>query len=161
MKTFHSELGTKNQEILKLKEEKANVEISLASALEEKKIFDAALETLRGDLHKVENSFWQMKQELVSKMSELDQVRKEKLQVEIELKEAIESSKVKQDEVAQQKSSTAIEAATENLKKLETKNKQLTEEVDELRSQMTELNDRFVLKIFSPVILCNHPKIKM
>lgn len=144
LKTFYSELSSKNQEILKLKEDKASVEISLASALEEKKIFDAALETLRGDLHKVENSFWQMKQELGAKMTELDQVRKEKSQVEIELKEAIESAKIQQDVATERGSSAAIEAATENLNKLETKNKQLTQEVAELRSQMTELNDRLV-----------------
>lgn len=156
LKTFYSELSSKNQEILKLKEDKASVEISLASALEEKKIFDAALETLRGDLHKVENSFWQMKQELGAKMTELDQVRKEKSQVEIELKEAIESAKIQQDVATERGSSAAIEAATENLNKLETKNKQLTQEVAELRSQMTELNDRCVHEVHEKEALEKH-----
>lgn len=156
LKSFYVELSVKNQEILKLKEEKANVEISLTSALEEKKIFDAALETLRGDLHKVENSFWQMKNELGAKMTELEQVRKEKLQVETELKEAVENSKVQHDAAAEEKSNAAIAMATENLKKIETKNQQLTQEVGELRIQMTELNDRCVHEVHEKEALEKH-----
>ncbi|GAB1603837.1 hypothetical protein Ahia01_000665000 [Argonauta hians] len=83
---FQAELSDKNQELLRLKEEKAAVDISLLAAQQEKKVFDSSLDTLRADLGKVEHSFWHMKQELGSRVAELEQVRadRDKLRAELE-----------------------------------------------------------------------------
>ncbi|CAG5135781.1 unnamed protein product [Candidula unifasciata] len=81
-----SDLTKKDQEILSLKEEKANTEIALRSALQEKASVDKALEILKSDMGRVEKSFKQMKQELNQRLAELELARleKEKLQEEVD-----------------------------------------------------------------------------
>ena len=92
---FQNTLANKDTEILRLKEEKANTEIALKSALQEKNSVDKVLDSLKLDMGKVEKSFKLMKQELSTKSDEMNHIRSENSfsaeQVE-ELKGQLESA---------------------------------------------------------------------
>ncbi|KAK7088015.1 golgin subfamily A member 3-like [Littorina saxatilis] len=69
---FSKTLAIKDAELLKLREEKASTEIALKAALQEKESVDKALDMLKGDMGKVEKSFKQMRQELGTRLTELE-----------------------------------------------------------------------------------------
>ncbi|XP_014774255.1 golgin subfamily A member 3 [Octopus bimaculoides] len=143
LSAFQTEVSRKNQEVLKLKEEKAAVEISLVAASEEKKIFDSSLETLRGDLSKVEKSFWQMKQELNNRVAELEQVKVDRDRIKLELEESQKTlSNLPEKELQEDK-----ENLVEHSQKIEKKNEALTKDLNDLRGQFTELNDRYLHEV--------------
>lgn len=119
------------------------MEISLVAASEEKKIFDSSLETLRGDLSKVEKSFWQMKQELNNRVTELDQVKADRDRVKLELEESQKTlSNLPEKEHQEDKENLA-----EHSQKIEKKNEILAKDLNDLRVQFTELNDRYVHEV--------------
>ena len=66
-----SELLSRDEDILKLKNERNSLQIELNSTKEEKESFDNALHTIKDDMGKVEKSFRQMKLELAGRTDEL------------------------------------------------------------------------------------------
>ena len=79
LKQSELQLESKDQEILSLKDVIAGLEVELNASQEEKKTFDAALNTLKGDMGKVEESFINMKRELQVKTKQVYLLKSEKM----------------------------------------------------------------------------------
>ncbi|XP_076452821.1 uncharacterized protein LOC143288332 [Babylonia areolata] len=72
VEAFRSTLAARDTELARLREDKASTEIALKAALQEKESVDRALGILKGDMGKVEKSFKQMRQELGTRVTELE-----------------------------------------------------------------------------------------
>ncbi|KAL8611681.1 hypothetical protein ACOMHN_055680 [Nucella lapillus] len=72
LEVLQQTLVAKDSELMKLREDKAITEIALKAALQEKGSVDQALDILKGDMGKVEKSFKQMRQELGTRVTELE-----------------------------------------------------------------------------------------
>lgn len=74
-KQIQKELEMRDEEVLKMKNEKNALDVELSSLKEEKKSFDVSLHAIKDDIGKVEHSFKQMKTELAGRTDELKEAQ--------------------------------------------------------------------------------------
>ena len=84
-KNVQKELDLRDEEVLRMKNEKNALEIELTSTKEEKKSFDVALHTIKDDMGRVEQGFRQMKQELDGKNEELSEAQRQNKDIDRQL----------------------------------------------------------------------------
>lgn len=126
LKHAELELNSREEQIFALKSEKTAIEVSLAAANEEKKNVDEALKGVKDNLNRVENNFKQMRTELVSKSSQVEQLIKEKHYLE-------ETTQKLEEQSWQQKKNYEARTSTDN------QNQEVI--IDDLKKQIKDLKN--------------------